>query len=53
MLMTSEPPAKVRYRQARGGRKMSVPEVREAMYDWFIDIRSSMKASAVYVQSAV
>ena len=23
---------------------MSVPDVREAIYDWFIDIRSSLKA---------
>ena len=27
-----------------GGRKKSVPEAHEAMYDWFIDIRSSLKA---------
>ena len=40
----TEPPTKVKFRQARVGRKKSVPEVREAMCDWFIDIRSSLKA---------
>ena len=40
----TESPTKVKFCQARGGRKKSVPEVREAMYDWFIDIRSSLKA---------
>jgi len=41
---SSQPPIKVRFRQSGGGRKKSVPEVREAMYEWFIDIRSSLKA---------
>ena len=40
----TEPPTKVKFLQAGGGRKKSVPEVRKAMYDWFIDIRSSLKA---------
>ena len=40
----TESPTKVKFCQARGGRKKSVPEVREAMYDWFVDIRSSLKA---------
>ena len=40
----TEPPTKNKFRQAGAGRKKSVPEVREAMYDWFIDIRSSLKA---------
>ena len=40
----TEPPTKVKFHQAGGGRKKSVPEVHEAMYDWFIDIRSSLKA---------
>ena len=39
-----EPPTKVKFRQAGGGRKKSVPEVRDAMYHWFIDIRSGLKA---------
>ena len=38
----TEPPTKIKFRQA-GGRKTSVPEVRDTMYDWFIDIRSSLK----------
>ena len=40
----TERPTKVKFRQEGGGRKKSVPEVREAMYDWFINIRSSLKA---------
>ena len=40
----TESPTKVKFHQAGGGRKKSVPEVHEAMYDWFIDIRSSLKA---------
>ena len=40
----TEPPAKIKLRQAGGDRKKSVPEVRAAMYDWVIDIRSSLKA---------
>ena len=40
----TEPPTKVRFCQPGGGRKKSIPNVREAMYDWFIDIRSSLKA---------
>ena len=40
----TELPTKVKFRQAGGGSKKSVPEVREATYDWFIDICSSLKA---------
>ena len=40
----TERPTKIKFRQEGGSRKKSVPEVREAMYDWFIDIRSSLKA---------
>ena len=40
----TEPPTKVKFRKAEGGRKKSVPEVCEAKYDWFIDIRSRLKA---------
>ena len=40
----TEAPTKVKSRQAGGGRKKSVPEFREVMYDWLIDIRSSLKA---------
>ena len=40
----SEPPTKKRYRQSGGGRKVVAPSVREALYDWFIDIRGSLKA---------
>ena len=41
----TEPPTKVKFCQAGGGSKKSVPEVREATYDSFIDIRSSLKAT--------
>ena len=40
----TERPTKVKFRQAVGGRKKSVPEICETMYNWFIDIRSSLKA---------
>ena len=40
----TEPPTKVNFRQAVRGSKKSVPEVCETMYNWFIDIRSSLKA---------
>ena len=40
----TEPPTKVKFCQAGGGRKMPVPDVPEAMCDWFIDIRSILKA---------
>ena len=40
----TEPPTKVKFRQAVRGSKKSVPEVCETMYNWFIDIRSSLKA---------
>lgn len=40
----SAPPAKSKFRQPGGGRKSVAPEVRGALYDWFIDIRGSLKA---------
>ena len=40
----TEPPTKVKFHQAGRGRKRFVPQVREALYDWFIDICSSLKA---------
>ena len=39
-----EPPTKSKFRNPGGGRKVTAPEVREALYDWFIDIRGSLKA---------
>ena len=32
------------FRQAGGGGKKYLPEVREAMYDWFMDICFGLKA---------
>ena len=40
----TEPPTKVKFCQAGGGRKKPIPDTCEAMHDWFIDIRSSLKA---------
>ena len=42
----SAPPAKSKFRQPGGGWKSVAPdrEVRGALYDWFIDIRESLKA---------
>ena len=39
-----EPPAKSKFCNPGGGRKVTAPEVREALYDWFIDVRGSLKA---------
>ena len=40
----SAPLTKGKYRQPGGGRKVAVPEVRKALYDWFIDMRGTLKA---------
>ena len=40
----TERPAKSKFRQSGGGRKVVAPTVREALYDWFIDVRGSLKA---------
>ena len=37
------PATKSKYRQPGGGRKAVAPTVREALYDWFIDIRGTLK----------
>ena len=37
-------PTNSKYRQAGGRRKVAVPEVRKALYDWFIDVRGTLKA---------
>ena len=39
-----KPPTKSKFRNPGGGRKVTAPEVREALYDLFIDIRGSLKA---------
>ena len=38
------PPCKSKYRQPGGGRKCAAPDVRQALYDWFIDIRGVLHA---------
>ena len=40
----SAPPTKSKYRQPGGGRKVAVPEVRKALYNWFIDVTETLKA---------
>ena len=39
-----EPPTKSKFRNPSGGKKVTAPEVREPLYDWFIDTRGSLKA---------
>ena len=41
--LSSEPPKKC-FRADGGGRKAQAPEVRNALFDWFIDARSIFKA---------
>ena len=40
----TERPSKSKFRQPGGGRKVVAPTVREALYEWFIDVRGSLKA---------
>ena len=36
-------PSKSKYRKPGAGRRTTIPDVREALFDWFIDIRSTLK----------
>ena len=36
--------SKKKFRASGGGRKVRVPDVREAMFEWFVDVRTSLKA---------
>ena len=38
-----EEPSKKRFRDSRGERKCKAPEVREAMFEWFINVRGVLK----------
>ena len=38
-----EEPSKKRFRESGGGRKCKAPEVREAMFEWFINVREISK----------
>ena len=40
----TEPPRKSKFCNPGGGRKVAALDVREAFQDWFIDVRSSLKA---------
>ena len=37
-------PSKSKYRKPGAGRRTNIPDVREALFDWFIDIRNTLKA---------
>ena len=39
-----ELPTESKFCNTDAGRKLTAPEVREALYDWFIDVRGSLKA---------
>ena len=38
-----EEPSKKRFRESGGGRKCKAPDVRKAMFDWFINVREVLK----------
>ena len=38
-------PSKSKYRKPWAGRRTIIPDVREALFDWFIGIRSTLKSS--------
>ena len=38
-----EEPSKERFRESGGGRKCKAPEVREAMFEWLINVRGVLK----------
>ena len=38
-----EEPPKKRFRESGAGRKCKAPEVREAMFEWFINVRGVLK----------
>ena len=35
--------SKPKYRKKRGGRKVTIPNVREALFEWFVDVRGTLK----------
>ena len=39
-----EPATKSKFRQPGGGRKATIPDVRQSLYDWFLDARGTLKA---------
>ena len=38
------PPSKSKYRQTGGGRKITIPDVRQVLFEWHADIRGTLKA---------
>ena len=40
-----EEPSKKKFHERGGGRKSKAPEVREAMFEWFINVRGALKGS--------
>ena len=39
----NEEPSKKKFRQEGGGRKCKAPEVRQAMFEWFVNVRGTLK----------
>ena len=38
------PPCKSKYCQAGGGLKLTIPDFRQVLFEWFVDIRGTLKA---------
>ena len=36
--------SKSKYRKEGGGRKITISNVREALFEWFVDVRGTLKA---------
>ena len=45
-------PSNKRFRESGGGRKCKPPEVREAMFEWFINVRGVLKGRLQYPLTA-
>ena len=41
-----EGPSKKRFRESGGGRKRKAPEVREAMFEWFVNVNCCWQESS-------
>ena len=41
--LEGEEPSKKKFRESGGGRKSKTPEVREAKFEWFINVRGALK----------
>ena len=41
------PPSKSKYRQTGGGRKLTIADIRQVLFEWFVDIRGTLKARLI------